>query len=182
MKSYLKSISFSILIPAYILLFLLTACQKDPIIDLTGTPEVVSNSPKSFPNVDRELWPYFERFEIAAAEQGFNIDLTAERISGIIEDLEEEHVAGQCTFYSNSPNHVTIDTDFWRRSSENFKELIIFHELGHCSLDRDHREGQLENGSCISIMRSGLEPCRDAYNDFTKDFYLQELFRPRSVN
>jgi len=186
MKSSTKRISFSILIPTFILVFLLTACQKDPITDLTEAAEiptvVETNSPKSYPGVDRELWSYFEQFETAAAAQGLKIDLVAEGITGVIEDLEEDNVAGQCSFYSHSPNHVVIDTDFWSRSSENFKEMIIFHELGHCSLDRGHREGQLDNGNCISIMRSGVEPCRDIYNTLTKAYYLQELFSPESVD
>ena len=186
MKSSFKRLSFAILMPAYVLLFLLTACQKDSITDLTEAPETpkeeITIPPKSYPGVDKELWPYFEQFETAAAAQGLSIDLVATGITGVIEELAEEHVAGQCTFYSHSPNHVTVDTDFWSRSSENFKEMIIFHELGHCTLDRGHLEGQLDNGNCISIMRSGVEPCRDAYRAATKAYYLQELFHPKSVD
>jgi len=186
MKLSSKRKSFTILIPAYILLFLAMSCQKDSSIDLTEASEIateeVSNKPKSYPGVEEELWAYFELFEVAAAAQGLSIDLTAEGITGIIEDLEEDQVAGQCTSYSHAANHVTIDTDFWNRASDNFKEMIIFHELGHCYLDRGHREGQLESGNCISIMRSGIEPCRDAYSNLNKAYYIQELFNPGSVN
>lgn len=185
MKCSSKRKSFVILIPAYILLFLFVACQKDSLTDLRETAESPTEeitSPKSYPDVDEALWPYFEQFEAAAAAQGVHIDLKAEGITGVIEDLPEEQVAGQCTFYSHSSNHVIIDSDFWTRASANFKEMIIFHELGHCSLDRGHREGRLENGHCISIMRSGVEACRDAYGTATKAYYLKELFRPESVD
>lgn len=166
------------------MLFLaVVACQKDEAfieeeIMVIETPQ----GPKSYPGVSSSLWPYFERFEQAGAAHNINIDLSQEKLTGVIEDLPTESVAGQCTYYSHGPNHIIIDSEFWSRASDDFKEMIIFHELGHCVLDRDHREGQLDNGFCLSIMRSGEEPCRDVYNENTKDYYIEELFHPQRVD
>jgi len=60
------------------------------------------------------------------------------------------------------------------------KELIVFHELGHCFLQRGHREDALPNGACVSIMRSGIEDCLDNYTSETRSFYIDELFDPGS--
>lgn len=158
-------------------LFVFTACQKDAAIDLvevSATPEA-----RTYPGVDERLWPYFERFETAGIERGFDVDLVASRITGVIEDLDGEHVAGQCTTFGNfRPGRVTLDAEFWNRSSDIFKEFIVFHELGHCFLDRDHREDTFSNGRCVSIMRSGTLDCRDNYNVATRGSYINELFEP----
>ena len=153
--------------------FFFTACQPDAVNDLTpAEPEV-----RVFPNVDERLWDYFERFEIEAAERGINIDLVTRRITGEISDLEEEHVAGQCTTFGNfRPGRVTVDVEFWNATNDLFKEFIVFHELGHCVLDRGHREATLSNGRCASIMRSGTLDCRDNYNLATRAAYVDELF------
>ena len=180
-----KQSIFSIVLTSFLLLGLLSACQKDPI-EVAPTsevsPEIILNTTKSYPGVDEGLWEYFERFEKEGAARGIEVDLIKEGITGVIEDLEEENVAGQCNFYSHSPNHVILDAYFWNRTNDNFKEMLVFHELAHCFLDRGHREGSLEDGRCISIMRSGAEDCRDGYTPATRSYYLSELFHPEGVN
>lgn len=160
--------------------FILMACEKDATADLVETPAVPEE--RTFPGVDERLWPYFERFETTGIERGFDVDLVASRITGVIEDLEGEHVAGQCTSFGGfRPGSVTLDAEFWNRSSDLFKEFIVFHELGHCFLDRDHREDAFSNGRCVSIMRSGTLDCRDNYNVATRSSYIDELFEPSQV-
>ncbi len=162
-------------------LFLFTACQREEIVDLVETP--VEPEERTFPEVDERLWPYFERFETEGQARGFDVDLVVSQISGVIEDLEGEHIAGQCTTFGNfRPGSVTIDSEFWELSNDLFKEFIIFHELGHCYLDRDHREDAFSNGRCASIMRSGTLDCRDNYNAATRAAYISELFEPNSLD
>ncbi|MFK7979626.1 MAG: putative metallopeptidase, partial [Saprospiraceae bacterium] len=43
---------------------------------------------------------------------------------------------------------IVIDEKFWKRSSELSKELIVFHELGHCVLERNHFDEKSGNGTC----------------------------------
>ena len=71
---------------------------------------------------------------------------------------------------------MTIDKTFWNRSSELYKEFVVFHELGHCVLDRNHKEDKDSRGRCLSIMRSGLGDCLDAYSSANRTYYLNELF------
>ena len=149
------------------------SCKKDTAF--AAEPEL-----RTFPGVDEELWDLFEVFEIEGANRGFEIDLVKEGISGHIEPIDEEHIAGQCSYSEIHPGRVTVDSDFWANSSANFKEFIVFHELGHCYLHRDHREDIDNLGRCVSIMRSGLEECRDNYNRLTREQYIDELFNPES--
>jgi len=163
-----SSISVMLLFASFLIVF--SACKKDaPISEIL--PEE-----KTYPNVHVALWDYYERFENAAAERGLTIDLNAEGVTGEIMEIAQDRVAGSCTFSSHTPNHVTIDLEFWNESSDLIKEMVIFHELGHCSLLRGHREDFNADGTCVSIMRSGAEDCRDNYRLTTRDVYLDELF------
>lgn len=163
---------------ALALVFALFSCQKDSVNELAPSTEEIEEV-IGYPDVDEQLWVYFQRFEEEAANRGIFIDLRGSEVSGEVESLGEDGVAGQCTYNSHLPNHVTIDQGFWEESSDLYREFVVFHELGHCELARDHREGQNSNGTCISLMRSGLENCRDNYNPVTRSAYLDELFDSR---
>lgn len=154
---------------------LATSCSQTELVE----PEIPI--PEKFPNVDAELRPYFQRFEDEAALRGLAVNLTEAGISGVIAPIEEDFIAGSCSFPRNRPNEVTIDEAFWVRGSELFREFIVFHELGHCYLLRPHTEEILSDGNCASIMRSGSGPCWDNYTLNTRNYYINELFDWNSV-
>ena len=149
------------------LMLFFTSCQKENIENEANI---------QFANVDQELWSFYRSFEIEANLRGFNYDLNAMQISGVIEEIHEDNVAGSCRFGNHINNAVTIDQEFWSRSSDLFKEFVVFHELGHCVLLRDHDESADANGRCLSIMRSGTTNCRDSYSFQTRDRFIDELF------
>ncbi len=151
-------------------LFLLASCNRIDV-DLDDPSDSSNNA-----EVEADLQAYFDRFENEGAKRGLDIDLAADGIIGKIEAIDQEHVAGLCMYSSDAPNEVTIDLDFWNSSSALWREFVVFHELGHCYLDRDHREDQHANGTCVSLMRSGLGDCFDNYNSNTREQYLNELF------
>lgn len=157
-----------------LLLISFIACKKDEAFIET------ESGVRVFPEVDEALWPYFEAFELEAAERGVEVDLRESGIAGEITPIDEEHVAGQCSYIPNilSSGNVTVDSEFWENSSPLFKEFIVFHELGHCFLKRDHREDATAQGVCVSLMRSGLGNCQDNYNSQTRGVYIDELFNP----
>lgn len=161
-----------------LLFFALASCESLDNHITTSEPVVNEPSVKAFPNVDQELWLYFQRFEEEALLRGLEVDLIVDNITGTIAEIEEDRVAGQCSFQNNRPRHVMIDKEFWDNASDNFREFVVFHELGHCSLFRDHREDVLATGTCASIMRSGSGTCRDNYRIATRIFYLDELYDP----
>lgn len=147
-------------------MLLLYSCSKDPITVINP----------SYLGVDPELWPFFENFEKEAAFRGLNIDLSAENLTAEIDNIQERGVLGVCQYGSAINNHITIDEPFWNSSGSLYREFVVFHELGHCVLFRDHNESMNGNGICLSIMRSGTENCRDAYTDQNRKYYLDELF------
>lgn len=133
-----------------------------------------TKSDESFSNT--ELTVYFDLFEQEAAIRGFEIDLKAMGITGHFVNISEKHVAGRCKYSDRNPAMVMVDKHFWSTSNEFQKEHVIFHELGHCILSRDHRNEALESGECVSIMASDNRICAAVYMPETRKAYLDELF------
>ncbi len=128
------------------------------------------------PQIDPELRSYFESFEQAAQDRGIQLSTAFLEIDASIGNIDEEDVIGECWYGSHGPNEIRIDREFWSNASTLDREFVVFHELGHCYLDRDHTEAITANGTCVSIMASGTGSCRNRYGRATRDSYLDELF------
>lgn len=144
-----------------LLLFFMPSCQQESL------------EPITYLNVAEELCPYFQQFEEEAAARGLKIDLKAAQIKGQLSSIPGGLV-GICA--NTAERQIVIDRNFWDRSSTLSKELIVFHELGHCFLDRGHSNEKRTDGTCASIMRSGKGACVDFYTTSTRTRLLDELF------
>ena len=109
--------------------------------------------------IERELQVHFSSFEIEANAHGLDIDISSIAISGYIQNIETRGTLGQCKSYSDGTQQIVIDEQYWNRISNDEREYLVFHELGHCILKRVHNDEQDENGNCISIMQSGNNFC-----------------------
>ena len=157
----------------FTLLFLLcivfaSSCQNDPVVE--DNSEIINAS------IPPSLTPFFETFRAKALEYDLVIDYSVANVTAEIIIINEGSVAGSCTTNGHDLRHITIDQTFWNQASHLVKEMVIFHELGHCILGRGHREDSFSNGICRSIMRSGLGTCSDAYIPQNRDYFIQELF------
>ena len=158
--------------------FLILSCGEDTLEEPGSGLTGVSNAEKQFPGVDERLWEIFRNFETEAWSRGVLVDLANAGITGSISTIQEEGVVGYCSYgRRRTPNHIEIDEAFWRRTSSRAREYIVFHELGHCYLYREHLEDCFGNRTWVSLMRSGtLTTCRDNYNAATRSYYIDELF------
>ena len=125
--------------------------------------------------IDEALQPYFDRFIAEGTVRGYEIDLASKKIEGFLIDIPEANVAGQCSYDATSTRQVNIDINYWQNASDLEKEFVVFHELGHCYLERSHSDTQT-NGTCTSIMHSGTSNCRFNYSNFNRNNYLDDLF------
>ena len=92
-------------------------------------------------------------------------------------DTENPEFVGVCFTYSNGDKEIIIDKQWWDRVSPTSRESLIFHELGHCALNRVHNDEEIEkNGKTVraSIMNPGVVSSMD-YNSY-KPGYLHELY------
>lgn len=149
------------LISFMLALILLTACEQE---DIVRAPEVES-----------ELQTYLDRFMAEGEARQFEPVLDVQLLDLRFGSLEEA-VRGQCQLFSDGRRAIIIQESYWENANEWAREFLVFHELGHCLLDRRHLETADANGNCISIMHSGEGGCRNLYGPTTRTEYLNELF------
>ena len=136
--------------------------------------------------VPDEIQPYVDKFLEEASKRGFDY-----QIDNLIIQYDNElgaEVCGVCSSNSQVPSQQRIIRINPKCNYNGDLELetLIFHELGHCVLDRRHEATLLPNGDPKSIMVAndislysfciypvGNQPCNFT---FKREYYLDELF------
>jgi hypothetical protein len=139
-------------------------------------------------DVPGEFQPYIDSFVAAASERGHKIT-----INNLIIAYDSSISNAYCA-YSNittSRNNVqkiiyiNPHIHCWQNNRQ--LETLLFHEMGHCILGREHDTSLLPNGDPKSIMIPGdvslyapcVYPIDDSCNQlYKRDYYLDELFDP----
>lgn len=124
-----------------------------------------------------EFSVYTERFNAEVKARGYNLDIT--NLSVRFADASE--LAGNCGYgYTNPPRIEISNSDgCWHNRTDTEKEILMFHEMGHSILNRQHLNDTLPNGDYKSMMFGGNQFI--VYYDFTPEkrkYYLDELFDP----
>lgn len=121
--------------------------------------------------IEKEFIPYVLSFEKYSGKQ-----VEAIRIRFANLDYMPK-VTGICyrTKFKLGISTIKIDSYYWEKATDNEKEMLIWHELGHCVLNKDHNNSIGNRGCPISIMYfSGFpEFCYVNY----KRHYIKELFQ-----
>jgi hypothetical protein len=96
---------------------------------------------------DPTFSPYINSFK-----QEFNVNVS---VPVIFKELDSNK-AGVCYVWSDGYREIGINSKFWPNFSEEQKEQLIFHELGHCKFNLNHDDSRLsyDNACPNSIMRS----------------------------
>ncbi len=126
-----------------------------------------------------EFQPYVDMFFEEGKSRGLNINLNEIDFEIGFGTLGGT-IAGQCTFRNNK---ITIDEESWNFMSEEQRVWLIFHEMGHCVLDRQHKNETTNNGECLSIMKgaeNGFNCSLNYFSNLWTEYYLDELFKPQS--
>jgi hypothetical protein len=132
--------------------------------------------------VDSSFSEYLQRFETEAASRGRTFD---PQNNGLIIEFAnlKDNTAG-LTHYE-TPIRIEIDKTYWNDISNSagadlMKEDLIFHELGHGLLNRNHLNTTLENGDWKSIMCGGDKVNNRSWNinyrGMRRKYYIDELF------
>lgn len=118
---------------------------------------------------------YVSAFESASQEIG-----SRKTVGGLIIDWDETGAVqvAQCeTGTAFATPHIRVNQNYWNRSNETTRQIMLFHEMGHCVLDRLHRSDHLASGAPASMMFPNLISPTAYQNNRT--YYLQELFQHR---
>lgn len=124
---------------------------------------------KRTPHIEEEFRPFVNKFD--------NIYGTDVRILVAWSTLGETTL-GECHSWSDGYREIKIDDVKWPYLTEDGKEHLIFHELGHCIFNLDHNSNYITINSWHNIPESIMNPYafgdRKYYSD-NKDYYFNQL-------
>jgi len=125
--------------------------------------------------IDSNLKELAEKFKKEAVAHKRVVDLSElTMIFGTTYSKDEPYTIGTCGQMNGFPV-ITIDTRYWDTADQYEKEELVFHELGHCILGRDHCEIKVD-GKSASIMEPDM--LGSVMYKENRENLLNELFRP----
>lgn len=135
--------------------------------------------PRSTKNQDKAFTAYVRLFESMYGKSTSNVSIGFAELEG--------STVGRCKRWSNGFREIEIDPKYWnsKYTSEEEKIGLIFHELGHCELNRSHVEDiQYYSGQYIrgDVPRSLMYPY-NFYSSFYSElesYYFAEMFTPNT--
>lgn len=119
-----------------------------------------------------EFEPWVRKFEVESTNYGHPLKI--EEIIIKMADLELNK-NGECILSYDMPQQINIQRSFWEAATPETREILIFHELGHCILFREHNdEFDAHTLRPMSLMRSKILPSKTFKEN--REQYLKELF------
>ena len=159
------------LLPLLSVLLLFTACGSSNDSESAPVPPIAVA-------VDQKLESYLERF-VLYSETALGRKIPIREVSLQFSDLgftvEKGGINGRCTRALNGPSLVEIDRLFWEVADESRRENLIFHEFGHCLLNRNHLDEVDRSGVPKSIMYSYT--LSSWLYSSRRNYYITELFQ-----
>lgn len=136
--------------------------------------------------------PYVRSFAEASKRQGVKTDPENVPVFFVREIQNDTDIVGLCTILCkkqetltasiHSPycrRHIDINLTHWVKYSSERREVLVWHELGHCTLGREHRSTK-KHGIPISIMYWSISytPDDPEWYRMHKAALESELFHP----
>jgi hypothetical protein len=156
--------------------FWLTSCgiplplQKDLIVKDNAAI-------RQFESTDPVFKEYIKKFEANGQKHHGDKNFSIGDIPINFGDTENPMFKGVCFEYSDGSKEIIVQKEWWDNVDHAYRESLIFHELGHCRLGRDHHNKTHEQDQStfkLSLMNS-IIVAPGNYRRFEED-YLVELF------
>lgn len=143
------------------------------VLTACGQNLSTNKDPRTISGVDPAFVPYVELYK-SMKGRGLSYDIP------IAFGNQDGNVIGVCTRWSSGHRQIQIDPTYWNDpyTTEHEKISLIFHELGHCDLNRDHVTALRSNNWPVSLMY----PYNYGYNSPDESYYFNELFNPTSAS
>ena len=126
-------------------------------------------------DVDPEFTEYVEQFE-KDCNCDVNVKMEFSNLNLGYGDTQNETL-GVCLYLSNTPKKIFIDKTVWDKVEDKlFKKHLIYHELGHCYLNRPHTEDMIFLYDGRLVPKSLMYPSMFYYEKELWDYYVLELF------
>lgn len=123
------------------------------------------------PSVDPELLPYIYMFENEGGVDASFISAKFESISSVPDSPYK--TLAYCYYATGT---ISVDPTEWAAMTIVTREILMFHELGHCVLGiLVHRDEVDAEGCATSMMHFNLSATSKCYLG-RRTYYLNELF------
>lgn len=143
------------------ILILLTSCGRVKPKDYVITPK----SNKKFTISNEIFIPYYNTYEKETNVNPFHVTINFSNLN--------DNIAGVCYSWNNGDKEILIDIEYWNSYDELQREILIFHELGHCILNRKHKTDNYK-GYALSIMNPYVI-YRDNYELYRNEYIIELL-------
>jgi Zn-dependent protease with chaperone function len=128
--------------------------------------------------IETQFQPVVDAFTAASKAQGSPVAIT-DLIIQSTPDFPTDSEMGVCTQETGTTPTIQISQPLWDSLDADGQQELLFHELGHCVLNRVH-DTVLNNGVPVSVMSPVF--FGSALYDANKAQYLQELFTQPTVS
>lgn len=150
----------------YLICFLLASCAP-PIIN-------------QHIEVESEFQYYIDSFE---SYSGVKYEGSAIFVEQNVLSFYKKDAIGVCIKHNTGNKEIKIDKEYWFLISNEAKEQLIFHELGHCALNRPHQEEILSvllDDEIYNYPQSIMYPSNfgGVLYGLLRDYYIKELINP----
>lgn len=128
-------------------------------------------------SIDPALQEYVDEFVAESNHQGRHVRITDLSVH-FTPKLTGTHLASCDNYHGDDTNIILVDASKWEWESPEYRKAMMFHELGHCVLNRPHLlTWSIRNGRWIvdSIMFPDIQSDTSMYVD-NWDYYMVELF------
>jgi hypothetical protein len=127
-------------------------------------------------SIDPAFQSYVNDFINDGASVGYHVeidDLTIQFTGNLTAET-----LGECIY--TETRAIVIDAQDWANETDEYKRVVLYHELGHCVLNREHVfTGTIlqTNCSATSIMYPDMQSTTNMYSE-NWSWYVQEMFYP----
>jgi hypothetical protein len=115
--------------------------------------------------IDPNLQSYVNMFQSDMLAHNKNMPISTSVVfdtaANIVNITGSEYAIGVCEY--SQLNKVSIDSAFWATASEIERKFLIYHELGHCVLNRVHRNDTADYQFCIGNLQLTKSTCPTGY-------------------
>lgn len=144
--------------------------HRDLIVKNKGEVRQFSSTNPIFSNI-------VTQFEQAGRQYSGNASFKVTDVPVNFGNTENEKFEGVCFSYPDGTTEVIIRETWWNSASQALKESLLFHELGHCVLGRDHDNEafDIDGSSHKASMMNSVIVNSSQYSRYRAG-YLTELF------
>lgn len=132
-----------------------------------------SSMDDDYRRIDTGLRPFLKEFIKEAELRGVQIDTSNLKLTF------SGHISGGAqgrTWYDTHSIMIDSTSSDWGDAST----TLVFHELGHLYLRREHDNGEI-NGHLKSIMNGPYSPIFEGEKAYRRKYYVDELFNPSAA-